>query len=260
MVIKLSVDNNDLSDIHEEAFRNLSNLEYLDLHQNMLLVVPKASLKLPKLKKLHLSDNRIREISASSIPNQIETLMLRHNKISKIKAFTFVAKRNLTLVDLRNNNVSNLQKNSLLLNSIYSTMPLPNFYISDNPYLCDYDMQWLQLQNRINVTGQYPNIVDLDAVTCKQRFPNKTSHIARINATSSNFLYQYTTHCFALCNCCEFDDCGCEMICPENCSCYHDESWSKNIVDCSAKGIASIPRILPYGVSELYLDGNLITI
>ena len=51
---------------------------------------------------------------------------------------------------------------------------------------------------------------------------------------ASVHLCPYKSHCFALCFCCDFDACDCEMSCPENCSCYYDQTWSTNIVDCSA--------------------------
>lgn len=51
---------------------------------------------------------------------------------------------------------------------------------------------------------------------------------------ASVHLCSYKSHCFALCNCCDFDACDCEMTCPENCSCYYAHAWSTNIVDCSA--------------------------
>ena len=67
----------------------------------------------------------------------------------------------------------------------------------------------------------------------------------QVEASSSDFLCPYRTHCFALCHCCEFDACDCEMTCPANCSCYHDQSWSTNVVDCSANGISDIPSRIP---------------
>lgn len=85
----------------------------------------------------------------------------------------------------------------------------------------------------------------------------------------------YKAHCFAVCYCCEFDACDCEMSCPENCSCYYDQTWSTNIVDCSANNqingnsqarhsqishrrqvkFTNIPDKIPMDVTELYLDG-----
>lgn len=45
------------------------------------------------------------------------------------------------------------------------------------------------------------------------------------------------------------------MTCPTNCTCYHDQSWSANIVDCSAGSHTNLPERIPMDVTELYLDG-----
>jgi Leucine-rich repeat (LRR) protein len=58
--------------------------------------------------------------------------------------------------------------------------------------------------------------------------------LKQIELLQSVHLCPYKSHCFALCYCCDFDACDCEMSCPENCSCYYDQKWSTNIVDCSA--------------------------
>ena len=77
-----------------------------------------------------------------------------------------------------------------------------------------------------------------------------------LQANSSNFLCRYRSHCFALCHCCEFDACDCEMMCPENCTCYYDQTWNTNIVDCSGGRYRQVPLRIPMDVTSLYLDGN----
>jgi len=77
-----------------------------------------------------------------------------------------------------------------------------------------------------------------------------------LGADSSNFLCRYKSHCFALCHCCEFDACDCEMICPHGCNCYYDSSWQTNIIDCSSNNHKVVPDRIPMDVSGLYLDGN----
>lgn len=58
--------------------------------------------------------------------------------------------------------------------------------------------------------------------------------LRQMELLQSVHLCPYKHHCFALCYCCDFDACDCEMSCPENCSCYYDQKWNTNIVDCSA--------------------------
>uniref|UniRef100_A0A6G1SI29 Slit 3 protein n=1 Tax=Aceria tosichella TaxID=561515 RepID=A0A6G1SI29_9ACAR len=87
-------------------------------------------------------------------------------------------------------------------------------------------------------TASQPNMIDL------------------LTADSSNFLCRYKSHCFALCHCCEFDACDCEMICPVGCNCYYNLKWQTNIIDCSSNNHTVVPERIPMDVSGLYLDGN----
>ena len=75
-------------------------------------------------------------------------------------------------------------------------------------------------------------------------------------AKSTDFLCTYTAHCFSLCHCCDFDACDCEQTCPDNCTCYHDLSWSVNIVECASAGFWEPPTAIPMDATEVYLPGN----
>lgn len=44
--------------------------------------------------------------------------------------------------------------------------------------------------------------------------------------------------------------------CPDNCTCFYDQTWNTNLVDCSGKGYNNIPSRIPMDVTELYVDGN----
>src|SRR5947209_5131044 len=44
--------------------------------------------------------------------------------------------------------------------------------------------------------------------------------------------------------------------CPGNCTCYHDQAWSANIVECSNSNYDQVPSRLPMDSTEIYLDGN----
>lgn len=284
-----------------------------------------------RLEELNVNDNQLKEILATSIPNSIQVLNLQRNRIEKIDQFAFVAKHNVTYVDLRNNSLRRIDNNAFRLGvqrpttsyfmpatsgsalsnpqaylnsaSEFSSdsdnsakhLPPPLFLISGNPYYCDCTMEWLQRVNQLvgGVTGSgtistYPRIGDLDQVECelpfsRQAFNSQTAStrdqsapststiasaidavstkvtnqvIPLLQANSSNFLCRYRSHCFALCHCCEFDACDCEMMCPENCTCYYDQTWNTNIVDCSGGRYKQVPLRIPMDVTALYLDGN----
>lgn len=87
---------------------------------------------------------------------------------------------------------------------------------------------------------------------------------------SNDFLCKYQSHCHALCTCCQSDDddddssdmmreCQCKMECPDQCSCYHDNTWNKNIVDCANANLQNVPPRIPIDVTTFYMDGNNLT-
>lgn len=103
---------------------------------------------------------------------------------------------------------------------------------------------------------QYPHIMDLETIYCKLLHNRDRSFIPLIDAEPVHFLCTYKTHCFALCHCCDFDACDCEQTCPNNCTCFHDQSWSTNVVECSSAGYTEMPANIPMDTTELYIDGN----
>lgn len=116
-------------------------------------------------------------------------------------------------------------------------------------------MEWLSRVNQLGALRQHPTVLDLEALICQVPFSSVT-HMALPDMKPQDFLCNYKTHCFALCHCCEFDACDCEMICPSNCTCAHDTQWSANVVNCAHTGHTAVPERLPMDSTEVYLDGN----
>ncbi|XP_054712158.1 toll-like receptor Tollo [Uloborus diversus] len=276
---QIELNDNLLSDING-LFMNLQNLRVLNVSRNNITwfdyaLVPSGLVHLDmhsnridslgnyfeletvlKLRYMDASFNRIKEINAATFPNALEAASLRNNSVKIINPFTFMSKTNLTMMDLRNNNIQNLDINALRLISIPINKNLPTFYLSENPLHCDCTMEWLQRINNLDDMRQYPRIVDLENVLCHMTFPRQHALIPITRAKSNEFLCKYKSHCFALCHCCEFDACDCEMVCPENCTCYSDQTWNTNIVDCSSRRYSRVPARIPMDVTDLYLDGN----
>ncbi|GIY50079.1 toll-like receptor Tollo [Caerostris darwini] len=229
-------------DIHDNEIDGLGNYFELEL--------------LMTLRNLDASHNIIRELTPASLPNSIEVVSFRSNRISVIGPFTFMAKTNLSFVDLRGNAIRHLDINAFRLKSIPSNHPLPEFLLSNNTLICDCSMEWLQRINHLDESRQYPMIIDLGEVVCNVTLPRQNALVEMSVTKSSDFLCRYQSHCFALCHCCEFDACDCEMMCPENCTCYSDQTWNTNMVDCSLRGYSHVPHRVPMDVTDLYLDGN----
>lgn len=234
------------------------NLNWLDIHANYIERLDnyfKIQTGL-HIKTLDASHNRITEISTMSIPNSIQLLFINNNMISLVHTNTFLDKHDLVRVDIYANELVKLSMNALRLSPVPENKTLPEFYIGGNPFQCDCSMDWLQMVNDMTQLRQHPRIMDLDNIICEMTYSRGLPTLSAIDAKPSQFLCTYETHCFALCHCCDFDACDCEMMCPSNCTCYHDQTWTTNVVDCSGLGTSQIPHRIPMDATELYLDGN----
>lgn len=234
-----------------------SNLKWLDIHGNYIESLGNYY-KLQdeiRVKTLDASHNRITEIESLSIPNSIELLFINNNNINLIHPNSFVDKTTLTRVDLYANALKKLQLHTLRLPPIPEDKPLPEFYLGGNPFECDCSMDWLQRINNLT-TRQQPRVMDLPNIECLMPHARGAPLNSLTNLKPKDFLCRYETHCFALCHCCDFDACDCEMTCPTNCSCYHDQTWGTNVVDCGGQKVTELPNRLPMDATEVYLDGN----
>ncbi|XP_014235955.1 toll-like receptor Tollo [Trichogramma pretiosum] len=280
LLIAIRLDGNQLTEIHG-VFRNLpsllmlnisdnkilwfnyadlpGSLEWLDMHSNQISELANdfsGNREDLRIKKLDASYNRIEEINDAAIPNSVEKLYLNNNKIRTVAPGTFMHKTNLMKVTLNNNDVQHLEIGAIELAPVSSDRELPQFYIGENPILCDCTMEWLPRINELSRMRQHPRVMDLESVTCDMVHARAAPKRPLLSLKSKDFVCRYSSHCFALCHCCDFDACDCEMTCPDNCSCYHDHSWSSNVVDCSNAGYRTVPERIPMDATELYLDGN----
>lgn len=235
-----------------------SNLKWLDIHGNFIEHLGNYY-KLQdeiRIKTLDVSHNRIVEISPMAIPNSVELLFINNNYLNSIHVNTFFDKKNLTRVDMYANEIVHLELNSLRLSTVPGNKTLPEFYIGGNPFQCDCAMEWLPIINNMTAMRQYPRVMDLENVLCKMTNTRSGAHVPLTNLKTTDFLCKYETHCFAICHCCDYDACDCEMTCPQNCTCYHDPLWNTNVVDCSGQSSIEIPHKIPMDATEVFLDGN----
>nr|AGK40936.1 toll-7 [Nilaparvata lugens] len=234
-----------------------TNLKWLDVHGNYIEKLANYYKLQDELhiKTLDASHNRITELNELSIPNSVEVVFINNNFISQVKVNTFLEKRNLARVDMYANELTRLDLNALRLAPVPENRTLPEFYLGGNPFHCDCSMDWLPVINNMSLR-QHPRVMDLENVMCKMSYSRGLVHLSAVDSRPSEFLCNYETHCFALCHCCDFDACDCEMTCPTNCTCYHDQTWSTNVVDCSRQNNDQIPRRIPMDATHVYLDGN----
>lgn len=232
-----------------------NSLKSLDIHDNQIDSVENYySLRDGfQLEFLDASRNRIRALGVLSLLPSLKTIILKNNKISDIGHNTFLNKDNLTDVDLRGNQLSVLNLASLAVSKTLKN-DKPSFLMSENPFQCSCQMQWLVNPGH---SERLPNMADLDEAECLVNYHGNNTAVAKLTSVPPNqFLCQYDSHCFSLCMCCDFFGCDCRMQCPDGCSCFHDSTWSSNIIQCSARGHSEVPALIPMDATSVFLDGN----
>nr|ANG08894.1 toll family protein LongTollB [Parhyale hawaiensis] len=236
-----------------------AQLEYLDLQHNRITELGNyfTIQKQLQLKTLDASHNSIEKLGPTSVPDSIQLLFVNSNKITEIASGTFSEKLNISMVDLYDNLLTKIDLTSIHLSHVPEEQELPQFYIGGNPIFCDCNMEWMHRVHQISARRQHPRVMDLDKVTCTLPYPRSNENrISFLETRPSQFLCPYSSHCFALCQCCDFIACDCQMTCPTGCSCYHDDTWATNIVDCSARGHHQLPDDIPMDATIVYMDAN----
>ncbi|XP_074619052.1 uncharacterized protein LOC141877910 isoform X2 [Acropora palmata] len=102
---------NQIQSIHDDAFKGLSRVVYLDLRYNKLATFPSKALKNPNPYYLYLEYNQISSINPGELDSltNLYNLQLDGNKIPKLATNLFQNQRNLQTLDLINNRISVLE-------------------------------------------------------------------------------------------------------------------------------------------------------
>ena len=250
------------------------SLEWLDIHNNNITELGNyfdvtAGLK---INWLDISNNKIRKIKNDLIPKNITTINLNGNMIDDIPSGTFLNKKHIKKIMLTGNMIKKLQITSLIVSKFDINRDAPEIYLAGNAMHCDCHMEWLRNINELSEQRrQLPKLMDMNKVKCtmehnhEQKTHDDVVIKQLIDLNSNDFLCKYENHCFTLCQCCQEDEsdddseCKCKMQCPDQCNCYHDNTWNKNIVDCGNANLMSLPPRIPIDVTTFYLDGNNLT-
>ncbi|KAG7813783.1 hypothetical protein KL921_000057 [Ogataea angusta] len=164
----LSLTENKITRISEEAFTNLENLSSLDLSYNNLTEIPHSALaKLRNLKSLNLSYNKL--VSTKTFPktlNKLTILNLRGNLLSNLD--TLENATSLEKIDLRQNKLTKIaeMKPLLLLNN--DVVKLNILYLVGNPVASNrgYRIELFNLfngvdySNDLRIDGSKPGIFE----------------------------------------------------------------------------------------------------
>jgi Leucine-rich repeat (LRR) protein len=244
------------------------SLMWLDIHANRISALDNYFDLLAagvRIQHLNAGLNRIRSIGPASLPNSVEVLILNDNAIAEIAPYTFKDKTRLRHVDLTVNKMRTVDRTALSIApeaAVVTSGQPPSFLLGGNLLECTCDMVWLQSVNRRSDGGgsSLPRIADLESIYCQLPYVRdalaQPAFAPMVDVRPSDFLCAYRTHCFALCHCCDYDACDCEMACPAGCSCYRDSTWTNNIVQCSGGNNTQLPVKIPMDATEIFLDGN----
>ena len=249
------------------------SLEWMDIHNNSITELGNYFDVTSQLKinYLDVSNNKIRKIKNDLIPKNITTINLNNNLIDDIPSGTFLNKKHIKKIYLLGNLIKKLQITSLIVSKFDVNREPPEIYMTGNPLHCDCHIEWLRNINELSEQRrQLPKLMDMKKMKCTMEHNHEqeaqddviiTKALFELN--SNDFLCKYESHCHALCQCCKDEDesaeCKCEMTCPNQCSCYHDNTWNQNLVDCAKANFKTLPPRIPIDVTTLFIDGNNLT-
>ncbi|KAA8594832.1 hypothetical protein FQN60_011967 [Etheostoma spectabile] len=230
----------------------------LRLNNNEFTVLEATGIfkKLPQLKKINLSNNRITDIEEGTFEgasgvneliltsNRLEnihhrmlkglsglrTLMLRSNRISCVSNSSFVGLSSVRLLSLYDNQITSMNPGAF--DTLHS---LSTLNLLANPFNCNCHLAWLGdwLRRKHIVTGN---------PRCQNPYFLKEIPIQDVAVQD-----------FACEDGNDENSCSPVLRCPAECSCLD------TVVRCSNKGLTTLPKGLPKETTELYLDGNHFT-
>uniref|UniRef100_A0A670ZAV2 Slit guidance ligand 2 n=1 Tax=Pseudonaja textilis TaxID=8673 RepID=A0A670ZAV2_PSETE len=231
----------------------------LRLNNNEFTVLEATGIfkKLPQLRKINLSNNKITDIeegvfegaagvnelllTSNRLENvrhkmlkgleSLKTLMLRSNQISCVSNDSFTGLSSVRLLSLYDNQITTVAPGAF--DTLHS---LSTLNLLANPFNCNCHLAWLGewLRKKRIVTGnprcQKPYFL--------KEIPIQDVAIQDFTCEDGN------------------DDNSCSPLsrCPAECTCLD------TVVRCSNKGLKALPKGIPKEVSELYLDGNQFTL
>uniref|UniRef100_A0A669DBV8 Slit homolog 3 (Drosophila) n=1 Tax=Oreochromis niloticus TaxID=8128 RepID=A0A669DBV8_ORENI len=229
----------------------------LRLNDNEIVVLEATGIfkKLPNLRKINLSNNKLKDIREGAFDGAggvlellltgnkltalqgrvfrglsgLKTLMLRSNQISCIDNSTFTGLSSVRLLSLYDNRISSIAPGS------FSTLhSLSTINLLSNPYVCDCHLAWLgQWLKKTRVVSGNPR--------CQK--PAFLKEIPIQDVATPDFT----------CDGAEDNGCLPASGCPDVCTC------SDGVVRCSNRGLHSLPKGIPKDTTELYLEGNMLT-
>merc|ERR1719225_1597807 len=172
------------------------SLNWLDIHKNQIEEIGNYFDREDELNihTMDISFNKLKTVTAKMIPNQVQTISLNDNLITRVDPNTFSGKDHLVRVDLYANQIVKLESSSIRLppRETRHQRSRPMFYFGGNPFLCDCNLEWLQSINSEENFSLYPIVNDLESIYCQLLFSKEDAFVPLVEAKSTDFLCQYS--------------------------------------------------------------------
>uniref|UniRef100_A0A8C2HUU3 Slit homolog 3 (Drosophila) n=1 Tax=Cyprinus carpio TaxID=7962 RepID=A0A8C2HUU3_CYPCA len=214
------------------AFKKLPNLRKINLSNNKLRDIREGAFDgAGGVLELLLTGNKLQSVSGRMFKglSGLKTLMLRSNQISCVDNATFTGLSSVRLLSLYDNRISTIAPGAF--NTLHS---LSTINLLSNPYVCDCHLAWLGLWlKKTRVVSGNPR--------CQK--PAFLKEIPIQDVAMPDFS----------CDGIEENICLPSVPrCPDSCSC------SDTVVRCSNRGLRSLPKGIPKDTTELILSYNQI--
>ena len=234
--VELRLHTNQITKLPNYAFSKLKMLTKLDICNNHISEIePYAFSGLEKLTQLNIYSNQIEDLPVETFKSlsQLNILLLSTNKINCLRRGLFDNVTHLRLLSLFGNKIRSIEDGTF--NNIKSTSTL---HLGSNPLICDCNLKWISfMPARVSSSAKcdYPERVAGKAVSQmdSDEFICEGGERERTASAGSCFI---------------------DLPCPENCHCHPEGK-----IDCSRKGLKSIPMNLPKYTIDLDLSGNKIS-
>ncbi|XP_071987096.1 slit homolog 1 protein isoform X1 [Engystomops pustulosus] len=232
---ELRLNNNEISTLEATGlFRKLPHLKKINLSNNKISEIEDGAFEGgASVSELHLTANHLESVRSAMFRGLegLRTLMLRNNKVSCVHNDSFTGLRNVRLLSLYDNQISTITPGAFDTLQSLSTLNL-----LANPFNCNCQLAWLGdwLRKRKIVTGN---------PRCQN--PDFLRQIPLQDVAFPDFRCEDGQ---------EELSCAPQPQCPQECTCLD------TVVRCSNKHLLSLPKGIPKNVTELYLDGNQFTL
>ncbi|XP_066995848.1 protein singed wings 2 [Anabrus simplex] len=198
----------------------------------------------PLIQRLTLTDSNVTHLQSDFSVNSrhLEVLNISGLMLESLADSTFLRMKELQILDLRDNNISELD-----LSALEHLPSLREIYLSGNPWKCDNDLTWLidDSHNR-SVANR---VVDRDKMECIDE-----AYKGKPVVPVMGFIKALEEEC--------------PREPPNNCTCWiNNIVWSENreymvpfiFVNCSNLGLVELPPTLPTNTATVLLKGNKIS-